>query len=241
MDGTILGKKYNLMHEGGGGGGEASDVSYDNSESHLEADTVQEAIDEVIVNFQAGVDDVYDACVAKGSTPASHSLSDVITAIGNIETGGGLTQINPFGSSGTISLYNANGVTVSSSSVDSDGTGSMVCSESQAGYEGFVLELDGVTAGKKYLLTFDLQFTAETQFMSGYRIGFTLENSAFTAYNTQDHWTNNIARDAVKNPYIAAIIASGTKLYVNFNVCGLSDSVTNGFTMSDIKLFEIAA
>ena len=35
-------------------------------------------------NFQDGVDDVYDAVVAKGSTPASHSLADVVTGIGAI-------------------------------------------------------------------------------------------------------------------------------------------------------------
>lgn len=40
-------------------------------------------------NFQAGVDSIYDAVVAKGSTPASHSLSDVIQGIEDISTGGG--------------------------------------------------------------------------------------------------------------------------------------------------------
>lgn len=38
-------------------------------------------------NFQAGVDGVYNAVVAKGSTPASKSLSDVIEGIENIPTG----------------------------------------------------------------------------------------------------------------------------------------------------------
>jgi hypothetical protein len=47
-------------------------------------------------NFQAGVDAVYDAVVAKGSTPASHSLSDIIAAIAAIPTG-----ITP---SGTLSI-----------------------------------------------------------------------------------------------------------------------------------------
>ena len=37
-------------------------------------------------NFQAGVDAVYDAVVAKGSTPASKSLDDVVAGIGEIET-----------------------------------------------------------------------------------------------------------------------------------------------------------
>lgn len=37
-------------------------------------------------NFQAGVDSVYNAVVAKGSTPASKALSEVVTAINNINT-----------------------------------------------------------------------------------------------------------------------------------------------------------
>lgn len=40
-------------------------------------------------SFQDGVDAIYDACVAKGSTPASHSLSDVVHGIEDIPTGGG--------------------------------------------------------------------------------------------------------------------------------------------------------
>ncbi len=38
-------------------------------------------------NFQAGVDSIYDAVVAKGSTPASKSLSDVVQGIEDIPTG----------------------------------------------------------------------------------------------------------------------------------------------------------
>lgn len=37
-------------------------------------------------NFQAGVDSVYNAVKAKGSTPASKSLSDVVAGINNIRT-----------------------------------------------------------------------------------------------------------------------------------------------------------
>lgn len=38
-------------------------------------------------NFQDGVDAVYDAVVAKGSTPASKALADVIEGIANIPAG----------------------------------------------------------------------------------------------------------------------------------------------------------
>lgn len=47
------------------------------------------AIDTLQTNFQAGVDSVYDACVSKGSTPASHSLTDVVNGILNIPQSGG--------------------------------------------------------------------------------------------------------------------------------------------------------
>lgn len=43
-------------------------------------------VDDLKRNFQAGVDAVYNAVVAKGTTPASKSLSDIVAAIGRIET-----------------------------------------------------------------------------------------------------------------------------------------------------------
>lgn len=45
-------------------------------------------VNELKTNFQDGVDSVYNAVVAKGSTPASKSLSDVIEAINNIQVKG---------------------------------------------------------------------------------------------------------------------------------------------------------
>ena len=216
----------------------AAKISYDNTDSGLTADDVQGAIDEMVVNFQDGVDDVYDACVAKGSTPASHSLSDVITAIGNI-SGGGLTQINPFGAASTITPYNANGVTVLSSSVDSDGTGALSASEASAGYEGFVIELD-VTAGKTYLVAFDLQVD-DTAVFNGdlYRFGYLVGNAAVIDYGNIDKIPENMARDFLKHHYAGAIVATGSKAYINFNVCGFSDGTTNNFALTDIKVYEV--
>lgn len=56
---------------------------------------IGDAVDTLEANFQDGVDSIYNACVDKGSTPASHSLADVIQAIENISGGGG--GINIFG------------------------------------------------------------------------------------------------------------------------------------------------
>ena len=224
---------------GSGGGGSASDVTYDNSTSHLTASNVQAALDEVVENFQAGVDDVYDACVAKGSTPASHSLSDVVAAIGEISTGG-LTQVNPFGEASTLTLYDANGVAVTTSSIDSSGTLTFSASESSAGYEGFVIELN-VTSGNKYLLEFNIQVDSSALWAgTSYRFGFALSNVADTNYQAQAV-PENIPRDYVKNSCIAALISSGSKMYVNFNVCGFSDAQTNLFAITDFKLYDLGS
>ena len=74
----------------------AENCVFDPTDTDLESTNVEDVIKELEANFQAGVDDIYDAVVAKGSTPASHSLSDVVTGIGNIPTG-----ITP---SGTLSI-----------------------------------------------------------------------------------------------------------------------------------------
>ena len=78
----------------------AANTIFDDTIAQLGEDRVQGAIEAILRNFLAGVDDVYDAIVAKGTTPASHSLADVIQGIEDIETG-----ITP---SGTLSIT-ANG------------------------------------------------------------------------------------------------------------------------------------
>ena len=75
------------LQGGGGGASSADDVSYDNTDSGLTATNVQAAIDEMVENFGDGVDEVYNACVSAGSTPATKSPADIATAIGNISGG----------------------------------------------------------------------------------------------------------------------------------------------------------
>lgn len=83
----------NQLGNGGSVSVSAEGVSFDGTTSSMEATNVQSAIDELVSNFTDGVDSVYNACVAKGSTPISHSLSDVVTAIGDIETAGTLNVL----------------------------------------------------------------------------------------------------------------------------------------------------
>ena len=66
--------------------GPAKNSAFDPTGTDLESTNVEDAIKELESNFQDGVDAVYDAVVAKGSTPASHSLSDVVDGIASIET-----------------------------------------------------------------------------------------------------------------------------------------------------------
>ena len=80
-------KKEIKEQSGGGGASSADDVTYDNTDSGLTATDVQAAIDEMVENFGAGVDEVYDACVSAGSTPISKSPADIATAISNISGG----------------------------------------------------------------------------------------------------------------------------------------------------------
>ena len=97
VSGTSTDITYNTINEwtilysddtiSGGNTYPAYKVSFDNTDTDLESVNVQDVILELEENFQDGVDAVYDAVVAKGSTPTSHSLSDVVTGIGNIETG----------------------------------------------------------------------------------------------------------------------------------------------------------
>lgn len=72
----------------------AGKIAYDNTSSGLTADDVQEAIDEMVANFGDGVDELYDACVAAGSTPASKSPADIATAIGSISGGADIVLDN---------------------------------------------------------------------------------------------------------------------------------------------------
>lgn len=77
-----------------GGTGNVKDV-YQNNASVLGEDNIArircatpEDIQQLQANFQDGVDAIGNACIRKGSTPASSSLEDTVAAIDAIQTGG---------------------------------------------------------------------------------------------------------------------------------------------------------
>lgn len=214
-------------------------VSYYNTPTgYVTTSELNNAVNTLESNFQDGVDEVFDACVSKGSTPASYALADVVDAIYNI-SGGESTQINPFPSGATtVPLYNSNGITVNSSTINQlNGTATMNFNEAQAGYEGFVIELN-VTAGDVYIVEFDYQNISVEYFVNNYVIGWLLEESPRTDYQDWGKWTNNIPRDNDKHHHEQAIIPSGNKIYLNFNVCGYSDSRVNTAEITDLKVYR---
>jgi len=79
------------------------------TEAEME-DAISNAVSTLESNFQDGVDAIYDACVAKGSTPASQSLSDVVQGIMDIPQGGGSGDTVSYSSSAQETSLNVESV-----------------------------------------------------------------------------------------------------------------------------------
>ena len=112
---------YNIIVPSGGGGGGVADVLVNGQSvvtqqgvaiidltSYATDTELSNAVAALQANFRAGVDAIYNACVGKGSTPASHSLADVVDAIYAI---GGNTPHAEITSSNTIPMKFSSSVT----------------------------------------------------------------------------------------------------------------------------------
>ena len=82
-----------IINVGEGGASKAESLKYDNSNSHLSADNVQGAIDEVNgeVNdikeaFQDGCNEIVSGITAQGVTPSSNSPADIVAAVNKVAT-----------------------------------------------------------------------------------------------------------------------------------------------------------
>lgn len=185
------------------------------------------------------VNDLYNACIANNVTPASNSLDDIVACF-LTGGGGGKTQINPFPSgASTITFYHSNGVTITTSTIAADGTGSLSFTEVSAGYEGFVIELN-VESGYTYEIEFDYQNVNCEYFVNQYMLGYILESTPRTDYSRYTEWQNNIERIATLQHFKAAAFSTGTKLYLNFNVCGYSDGRTNYAALTNLKVYKMS-
>ncbi len=151
-------------------------------------------------------------------------------------------QINPFpAGASTITLYNQNGITVTSSSIDNKGTGILNISETSNGYEGMVIELN-VIPTHIYAVDFDYQnINAAYWNYPAYRLGWLLENTARTYYESYTDWPENIARDSDIHHHRAIIEATGDKIYMNFNLCGYSDGQTNTAEITNLKVYDYSS
>ena len=149
---------------------------------------------------------------------------------------GGSEIVDIFNGASAISLSNGNGVNVLSSSItDHVGTASM--SEASAGYEGFNIALQNLTSGKSYKLYFTFQVTSGQWFSNmQYRFGYMVSSSNRSDYSIYTNWNENLPRDLDAHSYTVDFTASAPTMYLSFNVCGFSDSVTNFFTISGLKV-----
>lgn len=78
------------------------DMAYEEKVNYPTVKDLNNAVVNLQRNFQAGVNAVYNAVYDKGVTPASKSLEDIVTAIGQIETGGTYDTLDvSFGPEGT--------------------------------------------------------------------------------------------------------------------------------------------
>ena len=88
---------------------------------------------------------------------------------------------------------------------------------------------------------FDFQVDSSSQWAgTQYRFGYALQNTADTDYQAQKV-PENIPRDYAKNYMATGLVATGSKMYVNFNVCGFSDAQTNAFSITDFKLYDLGS
>lgn len=151
-------------------------------------------------------------------------------------------QINPFpAGASTITLYDQNGITVTSSSIDNKGTGALNISETSAGYEGMVIELN-VIPTHIYTVEFDYQnINAAYWTNPAYCLGWMLENTARTYYEGYNDWPENIDRDSNIHHHYAVLEATGDKIYMNFNLCGYSDSQTNTAEITNLKVYDYSS
>ena len=220
----------------GGGGGDITVESLSVTDNGTYTAPSGKAYSPVSVDVQPTLGT--KSVTTNGTYTASSDNLDGYSSV-TVDVPSDIQQINPFDSgASTISLYNSNGVVVNSSSINTDGTGALNISESSAGYEGMVIELN-VTAGHTYAVTFDYQ-NIDASYMAGFVIGWLLENSARTNYDAYRNWEANLPLDGTKTHEVASITATGSKIYMNFNLCGYSDSHTNIIDITNLKVYDIS-
>lgn len=156
--------------------------------------------------------------------------------------GGGYTElVDIFNGGSAVALTSPNGVTVDTSSV-TDFVGTATLTESSAGYEGFNIALQNLVIGENYQLRFTFQCTSASWFTNyQYKFGYLLVDNVKSNYNNYQQWSENLPRDLLSHPYIIEFQATATTMYLSFNVCGFSDSGTNYFTISDLKVLRYVA
>lgn len=110
--------------------------------------------------------------------------------------------------------------------------------EIQAGFEGINFELSGLTAGESYIVNFDFQFLENRCWFAGtsYRTGVNVFPTNKSDYDIYGGWTENLDRDYSVHNHRITFTAASDKMYLSFNLCGLSDSYTNYFEIKNLYI-----
>lgn len=182
-------------------------------------------------------DVVYEIADIEGVTeeeyadlPSTKNSDNVLYMVRSVE--------DIFDGGSTITLTDANGVTLQESAV-SGNVGTLKAYEYSAGHEGFNIALKNLTVGNTYKLEFDFQFTSAQFIGTDYRCAYLISATQKTNYSDYGQWTENIPRNLQKHHHSVEFTATVTTMYVAFNLDGCSDSVNNYFTMSNIYVIDV--
>ena len=164
-------------------------------------------------------------------------MFDIVSYImGQAAGGGRFTPVEAL--SGNMTL-NENGITWTSRKITGN-RGFLKGTETAAGFEGFNIQLNNLTANKQYLLVFTWQTLEGEYFTREWMFGYKFSNSAVTTYDVPYNtagWTE-MTRDRNAHTYMLQVTPSGTTAYLVFAVPGFSDDTTNSFELTNVMVVD---
>lgn len=116
--------------------------------------------------------------------------------------------------------------------------------EYSASYEGMNVTMYDLTAGQEYDVSFDFQSTDAGFFSDQYTIGYKVSATRVSSYptsSTPDSSYIAFTRDLTVNTCSTRFTATASTMYIIFAFVGYSDSRTNYFTISKLKVTEVSA
>jgi len=167
-------------------------------------------------------------------------LSSVVV---NVQGGGQSGGEHLIPSNPGAEIINNVGVIISSNALGANGI-DISGYEYSAGYEGMNVVMRDLTIGQEYDVTFDFQSTDAGFFSGQYTIGYKVSATSVSSYptgSTPDSSYTAFTRDLTVNTCSTRFTATASTMYIIFAFVGYSDSRTNYFTISKLKVTEVSA